>query len=442
MKATVTLSELNAMVGNLLRYEFAETFLLKTEISELRVAAGGHCYLAFVEQSEDGTGLAARASAHIWRGTYPAIRKKFEQITGEPLRTGLQVLVEVGIEFHPLYGYSLNVIDIDPSYTLGDTARRRKEIIDRLQADGVADMNKELSLPRLLRRIAVISSATAAGFDDFQKQLEGCGYIFHTTLFEAVMQGTSTAASIISALGKISLHEADFDCVVIIRGGGAVSDLQGFENYELACHVAQFPLPVLTGIGHERDDTVVDFVAHTRLKTPTATAEFLVESRRREAHLIDRLSAKLSAQAQACLDAAQSRQKQLRLRLNHTAVRTMDTHRKNLELAVLRIRSATVQIFQQERLRLTHLDRKTVSTTRERLATEHHRLCLFHKSIDLADPIHILKLGYSIARTSKGRAVRSAGMLKPGARLHLQFGQGTATVAVRSVTQSPTSHEK
>lgn len=429
------------MVADLLRYELPETFLLKTEISELRIAGGGHCYLSFVEPSADGNGLAAKASAHIWRAAWPALRAKFERATGQPLRAGLQVLVEVEVDFHALYGYSLNVVDIDPSYTLGDAARRRREILDRLQADGVADMNRELPLPRLLRRIAVISSPTAAGLGDFENQLANSGFTFSLTLFEAVVQGASTAASVIAALGRIARREADFDCVVLVRGGGAVSDLQGFESYELASHVAQFPLPVFTGIGHERDDTVVDFVAHTRLKTPTACAEFLVESRRRELRLLGELSTRLSAEAKARLSATNLHLAQLRLRLDHTAARAIELRRKELENQEQRLRTTAAQTLLGARHRLVMLDERAATRASGLLTAARNRMALLKKSIDAADPKHILRLGYSIVCHETGSAVRDARSLKKGALLRIRFARGEATAAVRTISNS-TDHEE
>ena len=276
----LSLYELNNVVRSTLELTLEDSYWVVAELSEVRVAGNGHCYVEFVQKEEKGGMLLAKARGNIWRNTYNLLAPYFEQETGQRLAVGLTVLVNVSVSFHELYGYSLTVLDIDPTYTLGAVAQRRKEILALLEEDGVLTLNKELTLPRPLLRIAIVSSASAAGYGDFCDQIKQSGLPFQLQLFPATMQGEGVEASVIAALEMIATEEENWDAVVIIRGGGAVSDLAGFETYLLAAHVAQFPLPVLTGIGHERDDTVVDLVAHTRLKTPTAVAAFLVERQR------------------------------------------------------------------------------------------------------------------------------------------------------------------
>jgi len=278
MQSNLLLSELNLLIRDTLQEAFPETVWVVAEISELKDNRSGHCYLDLIEKNEESDEITARARATIWSYTYRMLKPYFESTTGRLFTSGLKVRVRVSVEFHPLYGLSLNIKDIDPAYTIGDMARRRSEIINRLKAEGIFDMNKGLPLPEVPQKIAVISSATAAGYQDFVNQLENnsYGFVFYLKLFEAYMQGAEAAPSIIRALERIYRHGDFFDAVVIIRGGGAQADLSCFDTYELAMHVAQFPLPVFTGIGHEKDDTVVDMVAHTRLKTPTAVAEFLI----------------------------------------------------------------------------------------------------------------------------------------------------------------------
>ena len=274
----ITLYELNELVKETLELGMPDTYWVQAELSEVRVN-NGHCYVEFVQKDRRGSGLVAKARGNIWRNVFAILKPTFEQSTGQLFTAGIKVLVEVSISFHELYGYSLNVIDIDPSYTLGDMARKRQEILRQLQEEGVLELNKELDMPMLPRRIAVISSPTAAGYGDFSNQLmnnQG-GFYFYTELFPAIMQGDGVEQSILQALDIIYSREDEFDVVVIIRGGGATSDLTGFDTYPLAAAVAQFPLPVITGIGHERDDTVLDMVSHTRVKTPTAAAEFLLD---------------------------------------------------------------------------------------------------------------------------------------------------------------------
>jgi len=278
MNERLKLSELNGLVKKAVGEAFTAPVWVIGEISELKTNRSGHCYLNLIEKEENGDAIVAQARATIWSYTYRMLRPFFESTTGQQLTEGLKVLLSVSVEFHELYGYSLNIRDIDPTYTLGDMARRRREIIARLQSEGVAEMNKELDLPLVPQKIAIISSSTAAGYQDFVDQLTNnqAGYHFDLKLFPAIMQGNQAETSIIEALEQIYLYENFFDAVVIIRGGGSQADLSCFDNYNLAYFITQFPLPVITGIGHEKDDSIVDMVAHTRLKTPTAVAEFLI----------------------------------------------------------------------------------------------------------------------------------------------------------------------
>lgn len=278
MNERLKLSELNGLVKKAVGEAFIAPVWVIGEISELKTNRSGHCYLNLIEKEQNGDAIVAQARATIWSYTYRMLRPFFESTTGQQLTEGLKVLLSVSVEFHELYGYSLNIRDIDPTYTLGDMARRRREIIARLQSEGVAEMNKELDLPLVPQKIAIISSSTAAGYQDFIDQLTNnpAGYHFDLKLFPAIMQGNQAESSIIGALEQIYLYENFFDAVVIIRGGGSQADLSCFDNYNLAYFITQFPLPVITGIGHEKDDSIVDMVAHTRLKTPTAVAEFLI----------------------------------------------------------------------------------------------------------------------------------------------------------------------
>ena len=276
MEKRLTLFELYHWIEDALNNSIPGTVWVMAEIAELKENRNGHCYLDLAEKK--GNEIIARARATIWSYTFRILKPYFESTTGRKFTQGLKVLLYVSVEFHPVYGLSLNVKDIDPAYTIGDLAIQRKEIIDRLQSEGVFNMNKELALPLVPQNIAVISSRTAAGYHDFMNQLENNpgGIIFYMHLFEAYMQGSEAVPSIIAALENIFKHEHFFDAVAIIRGGGATADLNCFDDYHLAFNVTKFPLPVITGIGHEKDDTIVDLVAHTRLKTPTAVAEFFI----------------------------------------------------------------------------------------------------------------------------------------------------------------------
>ena len=276
-RGSLSLYELNLRVRSVLEDTLCEPVWIQAELSSVSTR-GPHCYVEFVQKAEGGNTFIAKAKGQIWANKWVLIRPYFEQTTGQPLSAGMQVMVQVEVTFHEVYGYSLNVLDINPTYTLGDIARRRQEILRQLEEEGVINLNKELELPVPVQRIAVISSESAAGWGDFQNQLlqNEYGLAFTVQLFPAVMQGERVEPTIIEALNQIAAEMDRWDVVVIIRGGGATSDLTGFDTLALAENVAQFPLPVITGIGHERDDTVLDIVSHTRVKTPTAAAEFLI----------------------------------------------------------------------------------------------------------------------------------------------------------------------
>jgi exodeoxyribonuclease VII large subunit len=277
--APLSLSQLGNLVKQAIAVSMPESVWVVAEIAEFREHRNGHCYLELIEKDATGGQIAARMKANIWAYTYRLLKPYFETTTRQQLMPGIKVLVKATVEYQEVFGLSLNIRDIDPSFTLGDIERRRRQIIARLQEEGVLEMNKELALPMVVQRIAVVSSPSAAGYEDFVNQLTGnnAHVKYYHKLFPAIMQGEQTEASVIAALDKIYEHESFFDVVVVIRGGGAAADLMSFDSYDMAVNMAQFPIPVLTGIGHERDFTVADLVAHTHLKTPTAVAEFIVD---------------------------------------------------------------------------------------------------------------------------------------------------------------------
>lgn len=442
----LSLFELNSMVRAMLQHTLADCYWVAVEISEMRVASNGHCYLEFVQKDVASGSLVAKARANIWRQNYVMLSTTFERATGQRLTSGIKVMVCVTVSFHELYGFSLNVIDIDPTYTLGDLAQRRREIIRQLEEDGVMDLNKELSLPRVIRRVAIISSPTAAGYGDFCNQLDQSGFDFDYKLFSAVMQGDHVEQSIISALNDIALDQEAWDVVVIIRGGGATTDLNGFDSYLLAANVAQFPLPVLTGIGHERDDTIIDLVAHTRLKTPTAVAAFLIDRRGNELVQLQQLQERLvkavqvrlqaeqtqlDALTQRCTYAAQgqlSDANQRFLRLSHrfqlASSRYMAAQQTQLMRYASRIEVCVQANLQRER------QRQLLYPSRIRLAIDrilqqaHQQQQLLQRSIHFAGPDRILAMGYSITRIN-GKAVRDASALKPGDKIETTLQHGT-----------------
>lgn len=401
---SLSLVELNALVRRSIRACFPDTYWVQAELSDVRVNSSGHCYLEFVQKDAGGNSLVAKARGIVWANTFFRLKPYFERETGQAFVSGIKVLVKVTVDFHELYGYSLTVTDIDPTYTLGDMARRRREILDRLQREGVLTLNKELELPELLQRIAVISSPTAAGYDDFCNQLShnAFGFVFYPRLFPAVMQGDKVEQSVISALDRIYGELERWDAVVIIRGGGATSDLSGFDTYNLAANCAQFPLPVITGIGHERDDTVIDMVAHTRVKTPTAAAEFLVNHLRQTAERLEDFACYIRQEVPS--------------RLSH--------EKERLDNWQARIPSKVQMRLQKEGFAQERLSERLRVALRVRLQTEKHRLELWFRQIEAASPDRLLKRGYSLT-LKNGKAVTDASRLHPGDEVETRLAKGT-----------------
>lgn len=410
----LSLYELNNLVRSCLENVMPDTYWVKAELSEVRVSRG-HCYLEFVQKSERGDGLVAKARGQVWANRWNIVRPYFERTTGRPLSPGMQVLVCVGVTFHELYGYSLNVVDIDPTFTLGDIARRMQEILKQLEQEGVLTMNKELSLPRLLQRVAVISSVSAAGYGDFCNQLTGNvrGLCFRTKLFPAVMQGDGVEASVIAALNAIAAEMDEWDAVVIIRGGGSTSDLAGFDTLALAENVAQFPLPVITGIGHERDDTVIDVVAHTRVKTPTAAAEFLIHHQEAELDLVERLADRLTSACRQTLHAEQVRHQRICAKLPSlfSAFRLREENR--LERLMGAAANGAVRYVERRKSAVEMFGQRLEQSAKTMLVKENHRLVRIADKAELASPERVLRLGYSITRIN-GHAVTDASGVKAG----------------------------
>lgn len=428
MKA-LSLFELNNLVHEALEATFDHTYWLTAELSECRVAANGHCYVELVEKDDESRVLIAKARGNIWRNTYPLLAATFEHETGQKLQPGLKILVEAKVTFHELYGYALNIIDIDPTYTLGDMARKRKEILAQLEADGVLTLNKELALPRPLSRIAVISSSTAAGYGDFCDQLEKSPYRFTTRLFPAIMQGEHVEESVIEALDSIAEEQEAWDAVVIIRGGGAVSDLNGFDTYLLAANVAQFPLPVLTGIGHERDDTIIDVVAHTRLKTPTAVAAFLIERQRDEYETLLQMEKNLQQNICRKLEKERNRFEQNGRRYQMATANYCHREKANLLKLTSLLEKQIFQLIQQQQFQLNSLQQVYEKAVATQISHEQIKLASIGKQLALAGPERILKMGFSITY-HQGKAVKSASLLKSGSRLTTRLAEGSITSTV------------
>ena len=351
----MTLFELNHIVRSVLESSLDEEYWVEGEFADASTGFGGHFYGEMVQKDEQGRNIVARARVTCWARNYNIISLRFQKETGEMLRRGLHVKLLVRVTFHEQYGYALNILDVDSSFTLGDMAKRRKEILARLEQDGIINDNKELPLPRLLRRIAVVSSAGAAGYGDFCNQLEhnDYGLFFHLQLVPAVMQGTNVEDSVMTALATIA-DEADcWDCVVIIRGGGATGDLSDFDSYPLAAAVAQMPIPVIVGIGHERDETVLDFVAHTRVKTPTAAAAFLIDRQAQEAALLDDLYRRIRKSAEMSIQMARQRLEHVQRVLPILFAGFRQKQEARTELLVRRLQTAVQRRMEQEKHRHT-----------------------------------------------------------------------------------------
>lgn len=379
-----SLSELCQNIEEVLAEEFASTYWVRAEVASLSVR--GHCYMELVEKASTKN-IAAKVRATCWQQIYGILSPYFEAETGQKLSVGMQVLLEVEVSFHAVYGLSLNIVGIDPTFTLGDMARQRQETIQRLKDDGVMDMQSSLEIPSLPRRIAVISSADAAGYGDFCHQLENNsgGFQFRTQLFAAIMQGDQSAKSIIQSLQQIADEIDKWDIVVIVRGGGASTDLRNFDDYELASHCAQFPLPIIAGIGHTRDISIVDMVVHSSVKTPTAAAEWLINAMQQQADRIAELYTRLQRAIQ------------------HT--------------------------INQQHIRIEQLQQALQFTSKKHLYQLRSQLEMWQKMIELHSPERIYRMGYSLT-TVDGKVVKSIHDVKAGQQLQTHTADGTITSVV------------
>ena len=388
IESPLSLYSLNSLVRSAISDALPLRYWVTGELSEVRETPAGHCYIELVQHDEETQEIVAKARGTVWSRTYSLLRPYFLEQTGQPFAAGLKVLLQVSVNFHELYGFALDVCDIEPAYTIGDIARQRQLIIKRLTDEGVIGLNKELEIPLLPQRVAVISSATAAGYGDFCDQLlnNRYGFVFYPRLFPAPMQGNGAEEGIIAALDCIAREIDNWDVVVIIRGGGATSELGCFDTYDLANNCAQFPLPIITGIGHLRDESILDIVAHTSAKTPTAAAEYLIHA----------------------MLANETALTELQNGIVTAVAKRIDEEKRRMETLVGQIPVHTALFMQAQR----------------------HRLDLFQRSIDAASPEHILSLGYSITRLN-GKAVRNADTLHPGDEVQTTVANGTFTSIIK-----------
>lgn len=426
----LSLFELNTLIRRTIDLSFTDSYWLQAELSEVREGRG-HCYLEFVQKDTRSNGLIAKARGQVWASRWTMLSPYFMHTTGQRLSPGMQVLVQVQVTFHELYGYALNVIDIDPTYTLGDIARRRQEILRTLQAEGVDRMNKELPLPLLLQRIAVISSPTAAGYEDFCNQLQSnrLNLFFQTRLFPATMQGEGVEQSVIGALNAIAANAEDWDIVVIIRGGGSTSDLSGFDTLQLAENVAQFPLPVITGIGHERDDTVIDLIAHTRVKTPTAAAEFLIHHQQEQLEQVNGLTDRIQTAIGYTLQQENTRIRLLTTKLPALVATFQSRESSRLGRLATTLQTAVIQRLSNQHNRLELTMHQLQTATQATLQRQHTTLQVAESHIRAADSKNILRLGFSITRVA-GKAVRNTAQIQPGDTIQTTLYEGTLTSTI------------
>ncbi|MBQ5619502.1 MAG: exodeoxyribonuclease VII large subunit [Alistipes sp.] len=406
----ITLVELQRRIKMTLSEQFALPVWVSAEVADLKVNYSGHCYLELIEKdhkSENGV-PTAQVRAVIWRSSYSRIAAYFEAETGQRLAPGIRILAQVLISYHELYGLSLQITDIDSAYTLGEMEQQRQKTIARLQEEGVWEMNREVPMPLLVQRLAVVSSAQAAGYQDFCKELGRSGYRFDLTLFDAVMQGTAAEESILMALGRVAEQQEEFDAVVIVRGGGSTTDLNCFNAYRLSSHVAQFPLPVLTGIGHDKDQSVVDMVAHLPLKTPTAVAGWLIER-------MSSIEGWLEGAAQQLHDITTTRMREAQLQLEQQSNR---------------LRTLASERTLRERLNLEQAEQLLSERVKNLLRFEQQRIKQAEAVVESHSPQQILKLGFAILR-AENRAIRTTEELQKQHRLEVELADGKSEIILK-----------
>jgi exodeoxyribonuclease VII large subunit len=447
MTEKLTLTELQLMIRDSLYISLPEMYWVIAEISEIRENYSGHCYLELIEKQSDEKNIRSKAKAIIWSSRYRFLKSFFENSTGETLRDGIKILVKIKVEYHEQFGLSLIISDIDPSFTVGEMAAKRQQVIKRLEDEGVISMNRELELPSVPCNIAVISSKNAAGYSDFINHLKGnsYGYVFNTALFDASMQGAETEHSVISALDSIADKCDLFDLVVIIRGGGSQTDLSWFDNYNIAYHITQFPLPVITGIGHERDMTVADLVAFRSLKTPTAVADFLIDCFVETENTLTGMSREITEIARKIIEKNRNRLELSRMRLIPVSRMMLSDAKENLSIKIIEIINLGKEVILKAGIapsnyytrlvaatktissnRESDLDRKTrnlITFSSNALSKNNSTLSQFESSLNILNPENVLKRGYTIT-SMNGKLVKTAEELKQGDNIRTVFIDG------------------
>lgn len=429
-ETAISLVEFNWRIGGLLHDASVQRCWVVAETSDVR-QSGGHCYLELVQKDAQTGQTLARMRGIVWASVYARLRCEFERATGQPFASGMNVMVEVSANFHEQYGLSVVITGINPTYTLGDMARQRLEILNRLRSEGIIDMNKQLPWADVAQRVAVISAAGAAGYGDFMNQLHNnpSGIKFYTCLFSAVMQGQSTVTSVIAALERINDYADLFDCVVIIRGGGSTSDLNSFDNYDLAANVAQFPLPVICGIGHDRDNTVVDSVASVRVKTPTAAAEWLLDRAQSALDHVNALTDMVVDSATQMLSGARQQLAYFTSGIPLMADNIVVRHRARLQQIAAAIPVVAARRIDGAGKDLAFASQRLAMAARQCVANERQRVTGLEKQVELLSPDRVLRRGYSLTLRD-GHVVTSASSLCAGDSLVTRFADGERTSVV------------
>ncbi|MBN2861599.1 MAG: exodeoxyribonuclease VII large subunit [Bacteroidales bacterium] len=457
MTDKLSLTELQLIIKDALYMALPDMYWVIAEISEIKENYTGHCYLELIEKHPDEKNVRARVKAIIWSTRYRFLCPLFENITGESLKVGMKILIRAKIEYHEIYGLSLIISDIDPSFTIGEMALKRQMIIKKLEEEGIFSMNKELQFPLVPQRIAVISSKNAAGYSDFIRHLHdnSYAYVFYTKLFETTMQGTETEESIINALSRIADHQNLFDIVAIIRGGGSQSDLSWFDNYNIAYYVTQFPLPVITGIGHEKDLSVTDMVANKSLKTPTAVADYLIDHVAETEKQLNEMSSEIAENSLAVIEKYKDLTDSFKIKLIPAARLLISVHKENLSDRIIDmirfgkdfiLKAGRVPADQKSRLcssskafnlgKETLLEKKRtslVNTTINLLANLKIKTEGFLNNLTILNPENVLRRGYTLTAV-RGRIIKSINQLEQNDVIDTQFFDGRAESKVLKKT--------
>lgn len=454
----LTLLQLNEQIKNKIQHSFPDTYWVIAEISEIRTVRSGHCYLELIEKDANSNSIVAKTRATIWAFTYRMLKPYFETTTNQSLESGLKILIKVSIEFQEVYGFSLNIKDIEPSFTLGDIAKKKLEIIRQLEEEGIIDMNKEIEISNLPQKLAIISSPTAAGYEDFIKQIDNnpSGFKIYHHLFAAIMQGDDAEDSIISALERIYEHEATFDAVILIRGGGSTADLMCFDSYLLAVNLAQFPIPVITGIGHERDESIADIVAHTSLKTPTAVADFIIDLFENSIAYLYDLQAQVISITQHVISNKKHRLELAIRALEPIATKALIKQKhKTAELAQ-QMNFTVKSFFENQQLFFSHVKESIHYHTKRQvqvklqkthflkaqlklevasfLKNKKQELTLAEKTTSLSSPKNILEKGFSISYAN-GKPIKNSKDLKVGDKIVTQLNKGEVISRVEKLNE-------